>query len=174
MQDRVRQFYESITANFRRLDEEFLLEHLTKNQLVLFLRLSRSDAHHAIRVARALVAKAPGGFEADYARLGLLHDIGKVERPLALPEKVVAVLLHKMLKGNLTRYEKVPFIASYLRHPERGRRILEERSVFPAHPEFYSVVSDHHRNLQEMLMKPEPGPLYREALIRLKEADDRS
>ncbi|HSP47147.1 MAG TPA: hypothetical protein VLN47_03615, partial [Clostridiaceae bacterium] len=72
------------------------------------------------------------------------------------------------------RYEKVSFIASYLRHPERGRRILEERSVFPAHPEFYSVVSDHHGNLQELIAKPEQGPAYREALIRLKEADDQS
>jgi hypothetical protein len=174
MHYRVRQFYESITANFRRLDEDFLLEHLTKNQLVLFLRLSKSDAHHAIRVARAMLAKAPEGLGEDYARLGLLHDIGKVERPLALPEKVAAVLLHKMMKGNLARYGKVPFIDSYLHHPERGRKILEGRSVFPAHPELYSVVSDHHGNLREMLAKPEPGPAYREALIRLKEADDRN
>lgn len=174
MHYRIRQFYDSITANFRRLDEDFLIRYLKRKELVLFLKLRRSDAHHAIKVARALVEKAPEGLEEDYARLGLLHDIGKVERPLALPEKVAAVLLHKSLKEKMLRYDKVPFIASYLHHAQRGRRILEDRSVFSAHPDFYRVVSDHHEDLQQMLADPERSAEYKQALRLLKEADDQN
>lgn len=174
MHYRIRQFYFSLTANFRRLDEDFLIQHLTKNQLVLFLKLRRADAHHAIRVARALLESAPEGLEADYVKLGLLHDIGKVERPLALPEKVAAVLLHKALKEKMSRFGRIAFIDAYLRHAQRGRRILEDKSVFPAHPYLYSVVSDHHEDLQQMLEDAEKSAEYKQALMLLKEADDKN
>lgn len=174
MHYRIRQFYDSITANFRRLDEDFLMHHLTRKELVLFLKLGRADAHHAIRVARVMLEKAPEGLEEDYVRLGLLHDIGKVERPLALVEKVAAVLLHKALREKMARYGKIPFIDAYLHHAERGRRILEDRSAFPAHPDLYDVVSDHHGDLLQRLKDPKRSAEYREALRLLKQADDQN
>ena len=105
----------------------------------LLLRLAERDTsteEHTRRVALlaarvAEVLRLPAAARRDLAVGGLLHDIGKLSVPLAILNK----------PGPLDDDE----FAEIRRHPEVGRRLLEELGGFPA--TVRRLVSDHHERL---------------------------
>jgi putative nucleotidyltransferase with HDIG domain len=105
----------------------------------LLVRLADRDAsteEHTRRVAllAARVAeelKLPASLRRHLAMGGLLHDIGKLRAPLEILQK----------PGPLTDEE----FAEIRRHPEAGRRLLEELGGFPE--TVRRLVSDHHERL---------------------------
>jgi putative nucleotidyltransferase with HDIG domain len=90
---------------------------------------TRRVALLAARVAEEL--KLPACARRDLAVGGLLHDIGKLTVPLAILRK----------PGPLDDDE----FAEIRRHPEAGRRLLEELGGFPE--TVRRLVSDHHERL---------------------------
>jgi HD-GYP domain-containing protein (c-di-GMP phosphodiesterase class II) len=105
----------------------------------LLVRLAERDAsteEHTRRVA-LLAARVgeelrlPASLRRDLAVGGLLHDIGKLSVPLDILRK----------PGPLDDDE----FAEIRRHPEAGRRLLEELGGFPA--AVRRLVSDHHERL---------------------------
>ena len=105
----------------------------------LLVRLAERDAsteEHTRRVAllAARVAeelKLPATLRRDLAVGGLLHDVGKLSVPLEILQK----------PGPLDDAE----FTEIRRHPEAGRRLLEELGGFPE--TVRRLVSDHHERL---------------------------
>ncbi len=105
----------------------------------LLVRLAERDAsteEHTRRVAllAARVAeelRLPATVRRDLAVGGLLHDVGKLSVPLAILQK----------PGPLDDAE----FAEIRRHPEAGRRLIEELGGFPE--TVRRLVSDHHERL---------------------------
>lgn len=171
MQGRVRQFLINISGIFQRLDESYLVEHLDKNQLLLFLKLSRSDAQHCIRVAKAMERNAPEELKNVYSSIGLLHDIGKSMRPLSIFEKVVLVLAHGVLKEKLSKFDRFKAVESYLEHGRVGAEILEGRGIFYDSPWVRDVIR-HHHDSQDQYYKLYTDDIFNDAMTALKLADN--
>ena len=90
---------------------------------------TRRVALLAASVAEAL--KLPASLRRDLAVGGLLHDVGKLSVPLEILQK----------PGPLDDDE----FAEIRRHPEAGRRLLDELGGFPE--TVRRLVSDHHERL---------------------------
>jgi putative nucleotidyltransferase with HDIG domain len=105
----------------------------------LLVRLADRDAsteEHTRRVALLAARvgeelKLPASLRRDLAVGGLLHDIGKLAVPLEILQKA----------GPLDNDE----FAEIRKHPESGRRLLEELGGFPE--TVRRLVSDHHERL---------------------------
>jgi putative nucleotidyltransferase with HDIG domain len=90
---------------------------------------TRRVALLAARVAEDL--KLPASLRRDLAVGGLLHDVGKLSVPLEILQK----------PGPLDDHE----FAEIRRHPEAGRKLLDELGGFPE--TVRKLVSDHHERL---------------------------
>jgi putative nucleotidyltransferase with HDIG domain len=105
----------------------------------LMVRLERRDVSTEEHTRRVALLAARVGEELKLPALsrrhlaigGLLHDIGKLAVPLEILQK----------PGSLTDEE----FAAIKRHPEDGRRLLEELGGFPE--TVRGLVSDHHERL---------------------------
>ena len=104
--------------------------------LVRLVERDSSTAEHTRRVALLAARvgeelKLPAALRRDLAVGGLLHDIGKLSVPLEILQK----------PGPLDDEE----FAEIRRHPDAGRRLLEELGGFPE--TVRRLVSDHHERL---------------------------
>jgi putative nucleotidyltransferase with HDIG domain len=116
--------------------EEAYLGTRIRALLVLLADRDASTEEHTRRVAllAARVAeqlKLPASLRRDLAVGGLLHDVGKLSVPLEILQK----------PGALDDDE----FAEIQRHPEAGRKLLEELGGFPE--TVRRLVSDHHERL---------------------------
>lgn len=116
--------------------EEAYLGTRVRSLLVRLADRDTSTEEHTRRVAllAARVAeelKLPAGLRRDLAVGGLLHDVGKLSVPLEILQK----------PGPLTDEE----FAEIRRHPEAGRRLLDELGGFP--DTVKRLVTDHHERL---------------------------
>ena len=116
--------------------EEAYLGPRVRSLLVRLAERDTSTEEHTRRVA-LLAARVgeemrlPASSRRDLAVGGLLHDIGKLSVPIAILRK----------PGPLDDDE----FAEIRRHPEAGRRLLEELGGFPE--AVRRLVSDHHERL---------------------------
>jgi putative nucleotidyltransferase with HDIG domain len=172
MLGRVRQFLIHISGTFKRLDDNYLVEHLDKEQLLLFLKLSKSDAQHSIRVAKAMEKHAPEELKHVYAGIGLFHDIGKTIRPLSVLEKVVLVLAHAVMKDDLRKLVRFKAVESYLGHGRSGAEILERRGIFYNTPWVRDVIRYHHNLPEHYSDDDEIDGMFNKAMVSLKLADN--
>lgn len=172
MLGRVKQFLINISGIFKRLDEDYLVEHLDKGQMMLFLKLSKSDAQHSIRVAKEMEKLAPEELKDIYAGIGLFHDIGKSRRPLSIFEKVALVLVHSVLKDELRKLVRFKAVESYLGHGRIGAEILEGRGIFYDTPWVREVIRYHHDPEYRCSGENETDGLFNEAMTALKLADN--
>ena len=74
----------------------------------------------------------------------LLHDIGKGEYGLNIVEKSVLVILNKVSKGKLKKYNTIKAVDSYYNHAEKGANLLKQFNVYDK--EFLDTVRYHHNN----------------------------
>jgi hypothetical protein len=116
--------------------EEAYLGTRVRSLLVRLADRDTSTEEHTRRVALLAASvgeelKLPPASRRNLAMGGLLHDIGKLGVPLAILRK----------PGPLTDAE----FAEIRRHPEAGRRLLEELGGFPE--TVRRLVSDHHERL---------------------------
>jgi HD domain len=116
--------------------EEAYLGSRVRALLVRLADRDTSTAEHTRRVALLAARvgeelKLPPSLRRDLAVGGLLHDVGKLSVPLEILRK----------PGPLDDDE----FAEIRRHPEAGRRLLEELGGFPE--TVHRLVSDHHERL---------------------------
>ncbi|MDD5382622.1 MAG: HD family phosphohydrolase, partial [Candidatus Margulisbacteria bacterium] len=78
---RLKQFYFSMFSVYTKADEAFARSYLNIEEMALFAQLPGFEKKHAVIVARKMLDSAqhyPGLDQRKLARLGLLHDIGKI------------------------------------------------------------------------------------------------
>lgn len=168
-QMRLRQGMRALAAFTRPVDYALAQQHLTPALLDAFRRMKRVEQLHSLNVLRALLAQAP--VEPPLAQAALLHDVGKSCHPLALWQKVAAVLLRRFWPGQTARWSQGdvrnfwtrPFVV-YAHHPAWSADLIgaaggDEAAVWLAR---------HH---QDDAAAWAGHPLHG-ALLRLQAADD--
>ena len=126
MRYRVKQFIWAITARMNEEDVLFMKHYLSKKEQELFLKLRVYEQKHSIRVAYELQKCAKENQVEEYIRLGLLHDVGKSKYPLNPVEKSVIVLLNRLSKEKIQRWNGLKMVKCYYQHGEIGYQLLKE------------------------------------------------
>ena len=127
---RIKQFYWAIESIFIKEDMEILKMYLSISELNLFMKLTKSERQHSIRVCRTAIKYIEDNNIVDIdkkrmARCALLHDIGKLESKLNIFYKGIIVFLNSITRGKFLKYNKNKKIISYYNHPEVGARLIE-------------------------------------------------
>lgn len=143
---RVKQFVWALKSLSEDIDTEYVNRFLNKREKDLFNKLKKTDKHHCIRVSKEAVNLSKGK-EINLnrvAKVALLHDIGKGEYGLNVIEKSVLVILNKMTKGKLKKYDSIKAIDSYYNHAEKGANLLKSFNTYDK--EFLDTIRYHHSN----------------------------
>ncbi len=143
---RVKQFVWALKSLSKDIDTEYVNRFLNKREKDLFNKLKKTDKHHCIRVSKEAVNLSKGK-EINLnrvAKVALLHDIGKGEYGLNVIEKSVLVILNKMTKGKLKKYDSIKAIDSYYNHAEKGANLLKSFNTYDK--EFLDTIRYHHSN----------------------------
>lgn len=171
MNGRIKQFLNHLGYHEKDIDGDFLISHLDTSEIRLFQRLQKTEQVHSIRVAKSLQREATR-CTGTMVKMALFHDIGKIHRPLSLIEKILAVVLTRMLGRGSTRLRRWTFMEAHLEHGPWGARILEERKMLEEDPLLYDVVRHHHAPLESFRNASGYPGRFHEVLALLKKADD--
>jgi hypothetical protein len=87
---RSRQFWNALHSPGVQVEIDALLPYLSTTQIILFRRMHASEQAHAYIVLRRLLAMMYTN--SDLLTAALLHDVGKIQSPLSLFDRVVIVL----------------------------------------------------------------------------------
>lgn len=145
MVKRIRQFLQNIRYGYQAVDRKFISGYLNQEEIWLFEKLQKSEQIHAILVAKSVLEELGSSEDRSFIIAVLLHDIGKIQRPLNIAEKSLAVIIDKLFQKS-SPFEKRSFMKSYRLHGQRGEDLLRENHVFTEEPVFYEVVGTHHEN----------------------------
>ena len=149
---RFRQFLFAMFSRYSRADEAFTRSYLNIEEMALFNQLPAFEKKHAAVVARKMLAAVFGRPEFDetkIAKLGLLHDDGKVlERNTVLSKSMLVII-------------RFLFPALHGHHGDAGARLLEK---IGEPEEILSIIRQHDPRVGGRgAVEPE--------LILLREAD---
>ena len=142
---RVKQFMLGIYSYFQHDDINFIDKYLNKVEKQLFMKLKKSDRMHSLRVCRECIflGKKYDDFnEYKMAKCALLHDIGKSEISLNIFEKGIVVILNKVTKGRILKYNKYSRMTKYYNHPKIGKDLLEDIGLDDK--EILYCIENHH------------------------------
>ena len=126
---RVKQFYVNVTDKMTEKDYDYANEILNKKEFELFMKLSKSEQKHSIRIAKDIEFIIDNNETDDKEILknrnlliksALLHDIGKITKRLNVIDKSIIVILNKLTKGKLKK------IQCYYNHSSYGYEILKD------------------------------------------------
>jgi putative nucleotidyltransferase with HDIG domain len=142
---RVTQFFTTFWTSFRPVDVAYAACHLDSAQLRLFRRMSRAEQHHGITICRAL--QAQGYTDTDLLVAALLHDVGKIQAPPRLWDRVIAVLGEHFAPQRTARWSvgepcglKRGFVVRRM-HAEWGAALAEQAG---ASPRSVALIRHHH------------------------------
>ena len=142
---RVKQFFWGLLSLYKKTDDKFIAKFLNKDEIEMFKKLKINDQHHCIRVCKeALEVNDSFELKIDQYKLGkaaLLHDIGKIKLHLNLFEKSIIVILDKLTKGYIRKFDNIKQINIYFNHPKIGYYMLKEKGYSE---ELLEVVKYHH------------------------------
>ena len=143
---RVKQFIWALKSLSEDIDTEYVNKFLNKKERRLFNKLKKTDKQHCIRVSKDAVYLSRGrNINLNrVAKVVLLHDIGKGEYGLNIIEKSVLVILNKVTKGKLKKYDGIKAVDSYYNHAEKGANLLKYFNTYDK--EFLDTVRYHHSN----------------------------
>lgn len=119
-----------------------MAEHLNTREEGLFERLQLSEQKHSINVAKDMKHNVQDQHKDYLIKLGLLHDIGKIQNKLTPIDKAIIVVLDKLTKGKLKNYTKYKKINGYYNHSEIGYKMLKETGDYDQL--FLQAVKGHH------------------------------
>lgn len=144
---RIKQFIWAIQSFYKSIDDEYIKRYLNKDEIKIFSLLKNSDKHHCIRVSKDVLNHLEKLDDVDIdkntlIKLALLHDIGKIERPLNVVEKSIVVILDKLTKGRIKKYSNIQIIDIYYNHPKIGADILKKKCRYDK--EFLKCIEEHH------------------------------
>lgn len=142
---RVAQFFTTFRTSFRPVDVAYAARHLDPALLCLFRRMSRAEQHHGVAICRMLEAQER--VESDLLIAALLHDVGKIQAPPRLWDRVIAVLGEYFAPQQAARWSlgaprglRRGFVVRRM-HPEWGA-VLAEQAGAP--PRATALIRQHH------------------------------
>jgi putative nucleotidyltransferase with HDIG domain len=142
---RVAQFFTTFWTSFRPVDVAYATRHLDAELLRLFQCMSRAEQHHGIAICRTL--EAQGHTDSDLLVAALLHDVGKIQAPLRLWDRVIAVLGEHFAPQRAARWSvgeprglRRGFVVRRM-HPEWGANLMQQAG---ASPRTVNLVRRHH------------------------------
>lgn len=143
---RIKQFYWDLSSSIKKLDFDFLNKYLDRDEIELFDRLSKSEKHHCIRVAKNAFKyiNTNNISNIDVLRIMkicLLHDIGKIGVSLNVIDRSILVLLNKFTRGNLKKYDNIKKIDVFYNHPQKAMKYLKN---FDYDDDFLFIIRNHH------------------------------
>ena len=149
---RVKQFYINVTDKMTKKDYDFVKSILTNKELELFMKLSKSEQKHCVRIAKDIESLIDNKETKDYDILNnknlliksaLVHDIGKSKKRLNVIDKSIIVILNKLTNGKLKNIEKSKKIQCYYNHSIYGYEILKDMIDNEI---ILDIVKNHHSN----------------------------
>lgn len=147
---RIKQFMWAAKSLLDDVDIEYVNKYLNTEERKLFNQLRKTDQQHCIRVCKTAIDLSKDK-DIDLKVVGkaaLLHDIGKGEYGLNIFEKSVMVIMDKVSKGKLKKYNKFKQVDSYYNHPSKGADMLKEFNIYDK--EFIDTIKYHHdRNVNK-------------------------
>lgn len=132
---RIWQFWQTLTGQPTSQDLDRAAQLLTPEQWQLFQRLQPSEQAHSLRILQALDDQwdAP----TDLRIAALLHDVGKVEHPLRIWERVEIVLTKALLPEKVKKWGqgeprgwRRPFVVAE-QHAQWGAQLAEQAGASP-------------------------------------------
>lgn len=155
---RIKQFLTAVFAQVTEEDIAFTRKYLREQEWELFSQLRLYEQRHCIDVAQKLKELSKG--DTEMIRLGLLHDIGKIQYPLNPLEKSMIVILDKVTQGKIKKYRQCKMVKCYYEHPQLGYELLKQTNDYEE--DFLKRIQNHHRQTEE------------EKLLQLQQCDDLS
>lgn len=165
---RVKQFLWAISANFKEVDYDYVESFLNNEELILFNRLKKGEQIHCIKVSKDCVSigkeKGINSKEELFklAKLGLLHDIGKLYYPISVLKKSFLVLGKKLSNNKMSNFQNIKAIYIYYNHANKAFDYLKEENY---DKNFVEAIKNHHSSTKHN------KNIF---LCILKEADDRN
>lgn len=151
---RIKQFYWALESLIKKDDFIMLNRYLNESQLNLFMKMSKAERQHSIRVRQSAINyindKNILGIDKDkMSKCALLHDIGKSQVKLNIFQKSIIIIINKITLGNFLKYNKVKRINNYYNHPEIGAELL--KNLNESDLDIIKCVEQHHRekNVEE-------------------------
>ena len=170
----VRSFFKNmLPVKITDADILFLREYLTKQEQIVFYRMSAIDQRHALDTAfviREMLGKRTKIKIEKLFKAALLHDIGKAQFKLTVNDRVLQTLLFKLLppfanyladRGSVNHvgyWRRMMYCYKY--HPRLGNEMAKDINVEDA----VSFLIEHHH---DPMTFNEP-----KELSILREADD--
>jgi putative nucleotidyltransferase with HDIG domain len=147
---RLKQFYFGMFSRYSKADEIFARGYLNIQEMALFNQLPGFEKKHSVVVARKMLEKAVRHRELDaskLAKLGLLHDIGKVaERNSILTKSILVIIrffcpwLYDRLADTGKDHPIFRRFYIHKHHGEVGARLLEK---IGESSEILSIIAKH-------------------------------
>jgi putative nucleotidyltransferase with HDIG domain len=145
---RVKQFIWAINSVFKPIDNKLINKYLTEDEKVIFNNLSKSEKHHSIRVCNKVLSLYETKYmnldKSKLAKIALLHDIGKSEKHLNIVDKSLLVILNKISKGKLEKYNSVKKINIYYNHGKKSVDLLKTINKYDL--DILQAIEYHHNN----------------------------
>jgi hypothetical protein len=101
-QNRFRQGVRALSSWLRPVDDVTAQHCLSSELFALYRRMRRSERQHSLRVLQMLLDA--GHTHPDLIVAALLHDVGKIQKPFFLLEKVLVVLVKAFLPALYWRW----------------------------------------------------------------------
>ena len=156
---RVKQFYINVTDKMTEKDYEYVKEILNNKEVELFLRLSKSEQKHSVRIAKDIEGLIENKITNDediiknrdlLIRGALLHDIGKSVKRLNVIDKSIIVILNKLTDGQLKSLKKSKKVQCYYNHSEYGYEILKDMVKEEL---ILDIIRNHHKNTSNKIVE---------------------
>lgn len=152
---RIKQFYIGFTSIFKKItreDLELVKSHLNEVEYSLFNKYYEYDKKHALRVAKDIekICNDEGINSSKKSLLiktALLHDMGKIKAKINILDRVILVLLNKML-GDKAKSLKIKKVQVYYNHGFMGYEILKD---YIKDDEILFLIKNHHiKNIESL------------------------
>jgi putative nucleotidyltransferase with HDIG domain len=141
---RIKQFNKAILAKVSEKDKTYVSKILNKDESLLFYKQSRSEQKHCIEVAIDITQECKRRRGINIKRLqkaALLHDVGKITKPLRIYEKSILVILDRLSKGKLKKFTNIKKIDVYYNHGYNGYVMLKD---IEKDKDLLKLVLNHH------------------------------
>ncbi|HLA43712.1 MAG TPA: HD domain-containing protein [Aggregatilineales bacterium] len=168
--ERIRQTIQFVFAWGRPVRDDLAQEYLSDAEFDLYLKMSRPERQHHLRVLNDLLAA--GHTHAALLKAALLHDVGKTRFRFSLPERALVVPVKAFLPGRFRQWSKSeprgwkrPFVIS-AQHPDWSADMC---AVIHVNPVTVELIRRHQTRLDG-----NPQTETDRLLLLLQAADDRS
>ena len=144
---RIKQFFWSLTAKIDEKDFNYLKKNLNNKELQLFLKLSKQEQKHSVKVARdvEIECKKRKSKPGELVKISLLHDIGKIYKKLNVIDKSILVLADRITNGNIRKINRLKKIEVYFNHGAIGYEILKNSGI--SERALYLIKNHHNNNI---------------------------